>query len=333
MKSIFLCESPATLKSVYTEAQTARLVAAASVDEAIYCRADLLSSPEKFRDVDCIFSTWGMPTLTEDEIAACLPSLQYVFYAAGSVQAFARPFLARGVRVFSAWAANAVPVAEYAVAQIILAGKGFYGYPSLMRERNFAECNRRKKAYVGNYGERVGLIGVGMIGAMVAERLRDFHLDVCAFDPFLPAARAAELGVTLVSLEELFETCRVVSNHLANNAQTKDMLSYSLFSRMLPYSTFINTGRGAQVVEDDLVRVLRERGDISAVLDVTDPEPPLESHPFYTLPNCHLTPHIAGSLGAETHRMAEYMIEEFDHLTVGHPTSFEVTVKMLETMA
>lgn len=333
MRSIFLCENAATLKGVYTEEQMAHLAATASADKTVYHRTDLLSSPECFHDVDYVFSTWGMPELSEDEIARCLPNVKCVFYAAGSVQQFARPFLARGVRVFSAWAANAVPVAEYTVAQIILAGKGFYGYGALMRARNYAECNRRKKGYVGNYGERVGLIGVGMIGSMVAERLRDFHLDVCAYDPFLSTDRAASLGVTPVSLEELFETCRVVSNHLANNAQTRGMLNYDLFSRMLPYSTFINTGRGAQVVEDDLVRLLREREDVTAVLDVTDPEPPLEGHAFYTLPNCHLTPHIAGSLNAETHRMAEYMIEEFDHVKLGCPVRYEVSLKMLETMA
>ncbi|MBO5897635.1 MAG: hydroxyacid dehydrogenase [Clostridia bacterium] len=333
MRSIFLCENPATLKGVYTEEQMARLVATANADATVYRRADLLASPASFHDVDYVFSTWGMPDLTEEEIAVCLPSLQCVFYGAGSVQSFARPFLSRGVRVFSAWAANAVPVAEYAVAQIILAGKGFYAHTALMRERNLAACNRLKKAYVGNYGERVGLIGAGMIGSMVAERLQSYALEVCVFDPFLAPERAAALHVKPVSLEELFATCRVVSNHLANNAQTRGMLNYDLFSRMLPYSTFINTGRGAQVVEDDLVRVLREREDITALLDVTDPEPPLEGHPFYTLPNCHLTPHIAGSLNAETHRMAEYMIEEFDHVALGCPTHFEVTLHMLETMA
>lgn len=333
MRSIFLCEQPATLNSVYSEDQRERLAVTANVDADVYRRADLLTAPEKFADVDYVFSTWGMPSLSEDEIARCLPNLKCVFYAAGSVQAFARPFLSRGVRVFSAWAANAVPVAEYTVAQIILAGKGFYAYPSLMRKRDFAACNHLKKSYVGNYGERVGLIGVGMIGSMVAERLRSYDLEVCAYDPFLSPERAASLHVKLVSLEELFSGCRVISNHLANNAQTQGMLNYDLFSRMLPYSTLINTGRGAQVVEGDLVRLLRERPDVTAVLDVTDPEPPLEGHEFYTLPNCHLTPHIAGSMNAETHRMAEYMIEEFDHLMIGHPTSFEVTMKMLETMA
>jgi phosphoglycerate dehydrogenase-like enzyme len=334
MRSIFLCEQPATLKSVYTEDQRAYLAARAGADETVYRRADLLEAPESFHDVDYIFSTWGMPALSEDEIARCLPSLRCVFYAAGSVQAFARPFLARGVRVFSAWAANAVPVAEYAVAQILLAGKGFYAYPALMRERNFAACNRLKKSYVGNYGERVGLIGVGMIGSMVAERLKGYDgLEVCAYDPFLSPERAAALRITLVPLEELFSSCRVISNHLANNAQTRGMLDYALLSRMLPYSTFINTGRGAQVVEGDLVRLLRERPDVTAVLDVTDPEPPLEGHEFYTLPNCHLTPHIAGSLNAETHRMAEYMIEEYDHVSLGCPVHYEVSMKMLETMA
>jgi len=73
---------------------------------------------------------------------------------------------------------------------------------------------------------------------------------------------------------------------------------------MRPYATFINTGRGAQVVEEALADVLRSRPDLTAVLDVTWPEPPVAGHPFYSLPNCVLTPHIAGSSGDEVHRMS-----------------------------
>ena len=102
---------------------------------------------------------------------------------------------------------------------------------------------------------------------------------------------------------------------------------------MLPYSTFINTGRGAQIVEPDLVRVLEERPDVTAILDVTFPEPPAEGHAFYSLPNCFLTPHIAGSLMNETHRMAEYIIEEYERYINGEPCRYEVNLKMLETMA
>ncbi|MBO4979229.1 MAG: glycerate dehydrogenase, partial [Clostridia bacterium] len=89
----------------------------------------------------------------------------------------------------------------------------------------------------------------------------------------------------------------------------------------------------AQVVEDDLVRALTERADLTAVLDVTEPEPADPSHPFYTLENCFMTPHIAGSLGGEVVRMAEYMARECQSYVNGAPCKYEVTAKMLETMA
>ena len=149
----------------------------------------------------------------------------------------------------------------------------------------------------------------------------------------MPDDAAAELGVEKCELEELFERAFVVSNHLANNAQTQGMLNYCNFSRMRENAVFINTGRGAQVVEDDLARVLRERPDLTALLDVTYPEPPADDHPFYTLPNCLLTPHIAGSAGDEVARMGEYMLGECRAYLSGEPYHYEVTEKMLETMA
>jgi len=98
-------------------------------------------------------------------------------------------------------------------------------------------------------------------------------------------------------------------------------------------AVFINTGRGAQVVEDDLVRILNEREDLTALLDVTYPEPPIEGHPFYTLKNCYLTPHIAGSAGDEVARMGKYMLAECLTYLKGDICKYEVSMKMLETMA
>ena len=202
-----------------------------------------------------------------------------------------------------------------------------------MKKGNREAGKAMKNEYPGNYCENVGIIGVGMIGSQVAERLKDYKLNVLAFDPFLSDERAESLGIKKTNLDELFSSCRVVTNHMANNEQTKGMIDYKYFSKMLPYSTFINTGRGAQVVEADLVRVLEERPDVTAILDVTYPEPPAEGHAFYTLPNCFLTPHIAGSLMNETHRMAEYMIKEYERFIAGEPCRYEVSFKMLETMA
>ncbi|MBR6680799.1 MAG: hydroxyacid dehydrogenase [Clostridia bacterium] len=333
MKAIFLTKNKETCKKVYNDATVRELCALSELDKEVYDRTDVVAAPEKFADTEIIFSTWGMPIFTEEEIKTIFPSLKCIFYTAGTVQSFARPFINCGVKVFSAWAANAVPVAEMTVAQIILANKGYF-----LTNRIYHTDGRKAAAAAfakcrGNYGETVGIIGAGMIGKLVIRMLKQYNLNVIVFDPFLPDEAADELGVEKRELKELFERAFVVSNHLANNEQTKGMLNYELFRLMRENAVFINTGRGAQVVEDDLVRVLGEREDLTALLDVTYPEPPVDDHPFYTLPNCMLTPHIAGSAGDEVSRMGEYMLDEYRAYLGNGRCRYEVSLKMLETMA
>ena len=321
MKKIYLCANAKTVKKVY------------ATDDTVYTKEEVLSEPEKFKATEYVFSTWGMPTFTEEEIKRCLPSLKAVFYGAGTVQAFARPFLNCGVKVFSAWAANAVPVAEYTVAQIILANKGFFSSSRIAKTGDRKAASQCFHSYPGNYEVKIGIIGAGMIGKLVIKMLKNYNLEVLVFDPFLPDEKAKELGVRKVDLEAIFKECQVVSNHLANNEQTQGMLHGKLFESMLPYSTFINTGRGAQVVEKDLIEALKNRPDLTAVLDVTLPEPPTDDSELYTLPNCILTPHIAGSAGNEVRRMGEYMKEEYKKFIQNELCKYEVTLEMLKTMA
>lgn len=332
MKTIFLTEDDRQCRAVYDETARAQL-RGVMTDETVFRKADLLAAPERFADTETIFFTWGMPAFTEAELRRCLPRLKHLFYAAGSVQKFARPFLNGGVRVFSAWAANAIPVAEYTVAQIVLANKDFYAQSRLMSQGKREEAHRRRGSSIGNYRQSIGLLGCGMIGSRVAEMLQAYDVSVRVYDPFLPPEKAAQLRVTPCTLPEIFAECHVVSNHLANLPATRGILRYEHFASMQPFATFLNTGRGAQVIEPELVRALAEREDLTAVLDVTDPEPPEPGHPFYTLPNCILTPHIAGSLGREVTRMAAYMLQEFERVSAGRPAQYEVTAAMLETMA
>lgn len=333
MKAIFLCDSAQLINEVYDDSSIERLKNIVDFDDQIWSRKELISGEKDLHDVEYVFSTWTMPSLSAEEIKKYLPNLKAVFYAAGTVQGFARPFLHCGVSVFSAWAANAVPVAEYTVAQIILANKGFFRSSRLASEGKRGEAYNVFKKYYGNYNTKIGIIGAGMIGKKVIEMLKNYQVDIMVFDPFLADEDALELGASKVSLETLFESCNVVSNHLANNAKTKGMLDYRLFSLLQPNATFLNTGRGAQVVERDLCKILSERPDLTAVLDVTDPEPPALDSMFYQLDNCILTPHIAGSSGYEVRRMAVYMIDEFGNYLNNKPTQYVVTEKMLETMA
>jgi phosphoglycerate dehydrogenase-like enzyme len=318
MKVIYLSENSDITQKVY------------NMTEKVFSKKDVLSNPDAFRDTEFIFSTWEMPTFSVEEIKEFLPSLKAVFYAAGSVQFFARPFLNCGVKIFSAWTANAVPVAEYTVAQILLSNVSFF---KTMRYTDHAKAREIFGKFPGNYGAKVGIIGAGTIGKLVIEKLKGYDLEVLVFDAFLSDQKAQELGVKKCDLETLFSQCNVVSNHLANNDETKGMLNKTLFDKMLPFSTFLNTGRGAQVVEGDLIAFLKERPDVTAILDVTEPEPPEENSELYTLENCILTPHIAGSWGLEIRRMGEYMRNEYECLINNQPTKYEVTLEMLKTMA
>ena len=340
MKAIFLNEffipGIEMTKRVYDEAARAALAAEAGLGKTTFTKADVLARPEEFKDTKYIFTTWGMPQFTVEEIKTYLPSLEAVFYGEGTVKMFAEPFMDAGVKIFSAWGANAIPVAEYTVAQIVLANKGFF--LSCRRSRS-AEQFKALRGYsmsmAGNYGARVGVIGAGMIGKLVIQGLKAYELKVLVYDPFLSEEKAAELGVERASLEEIFSTCQTITNHVANLPETVGMLNYGLFSKMLPTATFLNTGRGAQVVEADLIRALKEQPNRAAVLDVTFPEPPEADSELYTLENVFLTPHIAGSLmlGDEVARMGLYMLGEFRSYAKGEPCRYEVRREMLSTMA
>ena len=332
MRSIFLDDNEDLVRYVYSPELTARLCDLVGLEAGVITAAALRAGEGDFSDARFIFSTWGMPALDEDEISRYFPALECVFYAAGTVQHFAKPFLDCGVRVFSAWKANAVPVAEFASSLILLANKRFFAASRLYSAGDRAAAGKALDGWTGNYEAKVGILGAGAIGSLVIERLGK-ALDIRVFDPFLTDERAAVLGVTKCPLEDVFAECEVVSCHLADNAQTRGMLRREHFSSMKPYATFINTGRGATVVEADLAAVLAEREDLTAILDVTDPEPVQPGSPFFTLPNVLLTPHIAGSAGLEVRRMAEYMETECAAYLAGTTAGNEVSAAMLATMA
>ena len=295
-------------------------------------RGSLEKHKDFLSECEAVFSTWGMLQLSENEIKKYMPGLRCVFYAAGSVQGFAQPFLKCGIKVFSAFAANAVPVIEYTVSQILLASKGFYQGAKRYRIA-FPSAVAHTQKCKGNFGIKVGLIGLGTIGSGVAEKLKDYDIEVLAYDPFCSEEKAEALGVRLTDLETIFGECLVVSNHLANKKELKNIFTDKYFRLMQKYSTFINTGRGDQVDEWALAKNLILHPSRTAVLDVLKREKNPYINPLFWCPNAIITPHIAGSIVNETHRMAYYMTDEFDRFFSGAETKYEITEEMLKTMA
>jgi phosphoglycerate dehydrogenase-like enzyme len=289
--------------------------------QSIVERTDLLAVTE------AIFSGWGAPILDEAFLNAA-PQLKVLFYGAGSTSVCLTPSVwKRGIVVTSAYAANAIPVAEYTLSMILFSLK--HGW-RLMRELRDHRPHTNRNTALGCYGTTVGLVSLGIIARTLLKLLGSFDLRVLAFDPYVSEEQASALGVTLVSLDEIFRQSDVVSLHTPLLAETIGMIRGDHFSQMKRGATFINTARGEVVREAEMREVLKRRPDLQAVLDVTEHEPTLPESPLFDLPNVVLTPHLAGSVGNECLRMGQYMVEELERYIQNKPLKWAITPELAE---
>lgn len=325
-----LLGKPNYLPMAFPEALRAEIGQKVRLHPDVIDAADWKNHTAALAEADVLFATWGMPKLDADFLDAA-PKLKAIFYAAGSVKGFATPeAYKRGIQISSAWQANAIPVAEYSHATILLGLTGFWSSQRLARAGKF---EHQHFPVAGGFHSNVGLVSLGAIGRLVAGHLARHEINILAYDPYATPAGAASLGVTLVSLEELFAKSHVVSIHTPWLPETAKMINAALLRSMPQTATLINTSRGAVIDEVDLCEVLAERQDITAILDVTHPEPPLPDSPLRTLENVVLTPHIAGSIGGEIARMGYWMKDELDLYLAGKPLQHGVSEDMLACMA
>ena len=141
-------------------------------------------------------------------------------------------------------------------------------------------------------GRTLGLLGLGNVGGAVARIGNAFGMKVVAWSQNLTAERAAEVGATLVSREQLFQEADVVSVHLVLSDRTRGLVGAAELALMKPTARLVNTSRGPIVVEADLVKALEDKTIAGAAIDVFDQEPLPLDHPFRALPNLLATPHV-----------------------------------------
>ncbi|PAM99567.1 hydroxyacid dehydrogenase [Streptomyces sp. Alain-F2R5] len=273
---------------------------------------DDLSTPRArsvLADVDLLITGWGCPRLDEEVLRAA-PRLRAVVHTAGSVRGhITEACWERGIEVSSAAAANALPVAEYTLSMILLTGKRV-----LERARDYRASRERGNWLrtprgVGNYRRTVGILSASLIGRRVVELLRPHDVDVLLHDPFVSDADAAELGVELVGLPDLFARCDTVSVHTPLLPSTRGLVGRALIDAMRTDAVLINTSRGAVVDQEALTDAVLA-GRVRAVLDVTDPEVLPPDHPLWDCENALITPHLAGSEGNEWRRLADLALAE-----------------------
>lgn len=290
-------------------------VAALHAAPAVRLLADRPLDPDDPADAatlagaEVLVTGWGTPELDAARLDR-LPRLRAVVHSAGSVRSLIGPDArARDLAVTSSAAANAVPVAEFTVAMIVLAAKRAFATADSLRGAADPVDVEGSWPVVGMHGITVGVVGASRVGRAVVERLRDHDVRVVVSDPFLGDDDAAAMGVERMDLPELAAVSDIVTLHVPLLPSTRGLVDRDVIDRMRPGTTIVNTARGAIVDQDALADRL-DRGDLAAVLDVTEPEVLPAGARLRSTPNTFITPHIAGSLGNELRRLAANSVRE-----------------------
>ncbi len=196
-----------------------------------------------------------------------------------------------GVLVVNAPTSNIVSAAELAVALMLAAARHLSpAHAALTR----GEWKRSKYTGIELYEKTVGIVGLGRIGVLVAQRLSAFGMDVIAYDPYVQAGRAAQMGVRMVSLEELMTESDFISVHLPKTPETVGLIGADEFAIARPGLVLVNAARGGIVEEKALYDALKTGRIAAAGLDVFAQEPCTDS-PLFELENVVATPHLGAS--------------------------------------
>jgi phosphoglycerate dehydrogenase-like enzyme len=283
-------------------------------------------------DTEILLTSWGAPRLDADLLDR-MPRLRAVVHAAGSVQGLVSDELwERGITVTSAADANAVPVAEYTFASIILAFKRAFVHVRTPAEvLGWGDLVGSPK--YGSVGRTVGVVGFSRIGRRVVRMLRqldDVHILVS--DPFVSPEAVAEAGAELVPLDALLARVDVLSLHAPALPETHHMIGRAQLATLRDGATVINTARG-WILDHDALFDECASGRLDAVLDVTEPDPLPADSPLRALPNVALTPHIAGSMGTEARRLADSALDDIETLLRGGVLSQVITQPDMELSA
>lgn len=329
-KSIVIMD-PVRLPSVYGPEQLSQISEISSLVCPPTSREDVAANPELMKEVEYLFGGWSMPELSREFLDSA-PKLKGVFFSAGTVKPYVSDELwARKIVITNAHKANAVPVAEYCVASIIFSLKLGWRYVRSLRENK--AWSRETTEIPGCYDATVGLISLGAIGFKTLELLKPFKIKPLINSTSMTQAQADEWGAELVTLDELFERSDVVSLHTPLLPSTTGMIRGDHFRKMRKNATFLNTARGAVVNQAEMIEAMRERPDLTALIDVVDPEPPADGDEIFNVENIHVTPHIAGSLGRECRRLGQTAIDECKRFIAKEDLLYEVVESDLARMA
>ncbi|MEX2100024.1 MAG: phosphoglycerate dehydrogenase [Acidimicrobiia bacterium] len=236
----------------------------------------------------------------------------------------------RGVMVVNAPQSNVLSAAEHTIALLLAQARNI---PQADRDLRGGEWNRSKWEGVELYDKTLGIVGLGRVGVLVAQRAHAFGMQLTAYDPYVSAERARQLGVQIEpSLEELVRRADFLTIHLPKTADTTGLISAELLSHAKPTLRIVNTARGGIVDEAALAAAVREGRVAGAALDVFAAEPTTES-PLFELDSVVVTPHLGASTAEAQDKAGQTIAEQVVLALRGEFVPFAVNLAASEASA
>jgi formate dehydrogenase len=279
-------------------------------------------------DADIVISQPFWPAYLTAERIAKAPKLKLAITAGiGSDHVDLEAAIARGITVAEETYSNSISVAEHAVMQILALVRNYIpSYEWIVQKGwNIADCVERAYDLEGMH---VGVVASGRIGLAVLKRLKPFDVKLHYFDKHrLPESVENELGLTYHdSVESLVRVCDVVSIHCPLTPETEHLFNDAMLGKMKRGSYIVNTARGAICDRDAIVRAL-ESGQLAGYAgDVWFPQPPPKDHPWRTMPNHAMTPHVSGTTLSAQARYAAGVREILECWFSGRPIRDEYLI-------
>jgi D-3-phosphoglycerate dehydrogenase len=231
-------------------------------------------------------------TTVDAEVLAAAPKLKIVARAGvGLDNVDVDAATARGVLVVNAPTSNIHSAAEHALALLLSAARQIPAADATLREHTW-----KRSSFSGTeiFGKTVGVVGLGRIGQLVAQRLAAFGAHIVAYDPYVSQARAAQLGIELLTLDELLGRADFISVHLPKTKETAGLINKEALTKTKPGVIIVNAARGGLIDEQALADAITGGHVRAAGLDVFSTEPCTDS-PLFELPQVVVTPHLGAS--------------------------------------
>jgi D-3-phosphoglycerate dehydrogenase len=266
-------------------------------------------------------------TKVTDEVIAAADALQVVGRAGiGLDNVDVVAATKRGVMVVNAPQSNILSAAEHTVALMLAVARNV---PQAHAALKNGKWERSKWEGVELHGKTLGIVGLGRVGALVAQRASSFGMRLIAFDPFVSPDRARQMGIELVTLEELVQHADVITIHLPKNAETVGLFGKDLLTQVRPEVLIVNTARGGIVDEDALADAVRDGRVAGAGLDVFVEEPTTSS-PLFELDTVVVTPHLGASTREAQDKAGVTIAEQVQLALAGDFVPFAVNVAASE---